>query len=80
MTSLMWPNALCAFRTTFVEPITFRVVYVCVVLKKGEIQQLLIIDDPRAAETYCQDYIPDCDAALPYDNILTETEEVSYHF
>ncbi|XP_072239793.1 collagen alpha-1(V) chain-like [Leuresthes tenuis] len=42
---------------------------------EGEIQQLLLIDDPRAAETYCQDYIPDCDAALPYDNILTETEE-----
>uniref|UniRef100_A0A3P9HP02 Laminin G domain-containing protein n=1 Tax=Oryzias latipes TaxID=8090 RepID=A0A3P9HP02_ORYLA len=44
---------------------------------EGEIQQLLIVDDPGAAETYCQDYIPDCDASLPYDSILKETEEVS---
>uniref|UniRef100_A0A3B4UQT0 Thrombospondin-like N-terminal domain-containing protein n=1 Tax=Seriola dumerili TaxID=41447 RepID=A0A3B4UQT0_SERDU len=43
---------------------------------EGDIQQLLIVDDPRAAETYCQDYIPDCDAPLPYDSILTEAEEV----
>uniref|UniRef100_A0A3P8SWG0 Thrombospondin-like N-terminal domain-containing protein n=1 Tax=Amphiprion percula TaxID=161767 RepID=A0A3P8SWG0_AMPPE len=44
---------------------------------EGDIQQLLLIDDPRAAETYCQDYIPDCDAPLPYDSVLTEAEEVS---
>uniref|UniRef100_A0A671TWF5 Fibrillar collagen NC1 domain-containing protein n=1 Tax=Sparus aurata TaxID=8175 RepID=A0A671TWF5_SPAAU len=44
---------------------------------EGEIQQLLIVEDPRAAETYCQDYIPDCDAPLPYNTILTEAEEVS---
>lgn len=44
---------------------------------QGDIQQLLIIDDPSAAETYCQDYIPDCDAPLPYNSILTEPEEVS---
>ncbi|KAI4833345.1 hypothetical protein KUCAC02_016253, partial [Chaenocephalus aceratus] len=43
---------------------------------EGDIQQLLIVDDPRAAETYCQDYIPDCDAALPYNSILSEAEEV----
>lgn len=43
---------------------------------QGDIQQLLIVDDPGAAETYCQDYIPDCDAPLPYNSILTEPEEV----
>ncbi|KAM9314869.1 collagen alpha-1(XI) chain-like [Pholidichthys leucotaenia] len=43
---------------------------------EGDIQQLLVVDDPRAAETYCQDYIPDCDAPLPYNTILTEAEEV----
>uniref|UniRef100_A0A7N6A253 Fibrillar collagen NC1 domain-containing protein n=1 Tax=Anabas testudineus TaxID=64144 RepID=A0A7N6A253_ANATE len=42
---------------------------------EGDIQQLLIADDPRAAELYCQDYIPDCDAPLPYNSILTEAEE-----
>lgn len=47
-----------------------------VILTKGDIQQLLIVDDPRAAETYCRDYIPDCDAPLPYNNILAEAEEV----
>uniref|UniRef100_A0A3Q3LRT1 Thrombospondin-like N-terminal domain-containing protein n=1 Tax=Labrus bergylta TaxID=56723 RepID=A0A3Q3LRT1_9LABR len=44
---------------------------------EGDIQQLLIVEDPRAAETYCQDYIPDCDAPLPYNTILAEAEEVS---
>uniref|UniRef100_A0A7N6BQJ7 Fibrillar collagen NC1 domain-containing protein n=1 Tax=Anabas testudineus TaxID=64144 RepID=A0A7N6BQJ7_ANATE len=44
---------------------------------EGDIQQLLIADDPRAAELYCQDYIPDCDAPLPYNSILTEAEEVT---
>uniref|UniRef100_A0A665TRR7 Collagen, type V, alpha 3b n=1 Tax=Echeneis naucrates TaxID=173247 RepID=A0A665TRR7_ECHNA len=43
---------------------------------EGDIQQLLIVDNPRAAQTYCQDYIPDCDAALPYDSILADNEEV----
>uniref|UniRef100_A0A3Q3FG64 Thrombospondin-like N-terminal domain-containing protein n=1 Tax=Kryptolebias marmoratus TaxID=37003 RepID=A0A3Q3FG64_KRYMA len=46
---------------------------------EGEIQQLLLVDDPRAAESYCQDYIPDCDAPLPYDSILTQTDQVSPH-
>lgn len=48
----------------------------CHIVTQGDIQQLFIVGDPRAAETYCQDYIPDCDAPLPYDNILTEAEEV----
>lgn len=51
--------------------------FLCVIVTQGDIQQLLIVDDPRAAETYCQDYIPDCDAPLPYNSILTEAEEVS---
>lgn len=46
-------------------------------MTQGDIQQLLIVDDPRAAEMYCQDYIPDCHAPLPYNSILIETEEVS---
>lgn len=33
---------------------------------EGDIQQLLMSPDPQAAYTYCEDYIPDCDAALPY--------------
>lgn len=45
---------------------------------QGDIQQLLIVDDPGAAMSYCQDYIPDCDSPLPYNNILTEAEEVSH--
>lgn len=49
-----------------------------VISMQGDIQQLLIVDDPSAAETYCQDYIPDCDTPLPYNSILTEPEEVSH--
>uniref|UniRef100_A0A8C9WZ00 Collagen, type V, alpha 3b n=1 Tax=Sander lucioperca TaxID=283035 RepID=A0A8C9WZ00_SANLU len=45
---------------------------------EGDIQQLLIVADPRAAETYCQDYIPDCDAPLSYNSILAEAVEVSH--
>ena len=52
------------------------IINVCV-CPQGEIQQLLIVADPRAAETYCQDYIPDCHAPLPYDSLSQETEEVS---
>lgn len=52
-------------------------VCVCVTVTQGDIQQLLIVEDPRAAETYCQDYIPDCHAPLPYNTILVEAEEVS---
>ncbi|MGH0159591.1 UNVERIFIED_CONTAM: hypothetical protein FKN15_067877 [Acipenser sinensis] len=33
---------------------------------EGDIQQLLILEDPKAAAEYCEHYIPDCDAALPY--------------
>ncbi|XP_078061499.1 collagen alpha-1(V) chain-like [Mustelus asterias] len=32
---------------------------------EGDIQQLLISSDPRAAYDYCQHYSPDCDTPLP---------------
>uniref|UniRef100_A0ACB8F3C6 Collagen alpha-1(V) chain n=1 Tax=Sphaerodactylus townsendi TaxID=933632 RepID=A0ACB8F3C6_9SAUR len=31
----------------------------------GDIQQLLIISDPRAAYDYCEHYSPDCDSPVP---------------
>lgn len=55
------------------------VLFLCVIVTQGDIQQLLIIDDPGAAERYCRDYIPDCDAPLPYNSILAEAVEVSPH-
>lgn len=50
---------------------------VCVYILQGEIQQLLIDPDPRAAADYCQNYIPDCDSALPYTSLLLDPEEVA---
>uniref|UniRef100_A0A8C1QR13 Fibrillar collagen NC1 domain-containing protein n=1 Tax=Cyprinus carpio TaxID=7962 RepID=A0A8C1QR13_CYPCA len=44
---------------------------------EGEIQQLLLVDDPKAAADYCQDYIPDCDSPLPYSTQSLAAEEVS---
>lgn len=44
---------------------------------QGEIQQLLLVDDPQAAAYYCQDYIPDCDSPLPYSTQSLAPEEVS---
>lgn len=32
---------------------------------QGDIQQLLIVADPRAALEYCEHYSPDCDTAIP---------------
>ncbi|MED6283355.1 hypothetical protein CHARACLAT_007874 [Characodon lateralis] len=34
---------------------------------EGNIQQLMIADDPQAAANYCVNFIPDCDLALPYN-------------
>jgi len=48
---------------------------ICVL--QGEIQQLLLVDDPQAAADYCQDYIPDCDSPLPYRTQSLDPEEVS---
>uniref|UniRef100_A0A8C2E8U9 Collagen, type V, alpha 3a n=1 Tax=Cyprinus carpio TaxID=7962 RepID=A0A8C2E8U9_CYPCA len=42
---------------------------------EGEIQQLLLVDDPQAAAYYCQDYIPDCDSPLPYSTQSLAPEE-----
>uniref|UniRef100_A0A8D0D0D5 Collagen, type V, alpha 3a n=1 Tax=Sander lucioperca TaxID=283035 RepID=A0A8D0D0D5_SANLU len=44
---------------------------------EGDIQQLLILEDPQAAANYCVDYIPDCDSALPYNSKALVLQEVS---
>lgn len=44
---------------------------------QGNIQQLLILEDPQAAARYCVDYIPNCDSALPYSIQALTTREVS---
>ncbi len=54
---------------------SMRVLCVCVL--QGEIQQLLLVDDPQAAADYCQDYIPDCDSPLPYSTRSLAPEELS---
>lgn len=46
-------------------------------LFQGDIQQLLILEDPQAAANYCVDYIPDCDSALPYNSKALVLQEVS---
>lgn len=33
--------------------------------RQGDIQQLLITGDPKAAYDYCEHYSPDCDSAAP---------------
>lgn len=46
---------------------------------QGDIQQLLIADDPKAAYDYCEHFIPDCDT--PHGDSMQaqepEEEEVS---
>lgn len=46
-------------------------------LFQGDIQQLLIVEDPQAAASYCVNYIPDCDSALPYNSHALQPLEVS---
>lgn len=46
-------------------------------LFQGDIQQLLILEDPQAAASYCVNYIPDCDSTLPYKIQALELQEVS---
>lgn len=41
-------------------------VFFFLLIYQGDIQQLLILEDPQAAARYCVDYIPNCDSALPY--------------
>uniref|UniRef100_A0A665U5B0 Collagen, type V, alpha 3a n=1 Tax=Echeneis naucrates TaxID=173247 RepID=A0A665U5B0_ECHNA len=44
---------------------------------EGDIQQLLILEDDQAAANYCVNFIPDCDAALPYKSQIPDLQEVS---
>ncbi len=44
---------------------------------QGEIQQLLIAPDPRAAADYCHTHIPDCDSALAYNSLSLDPVEVT---
>ncbi|KAG8006874.1 Collagen alpha-1(XI) chain, partial [Nibea albiflora] len=44
---------------------------------EGDIQQLLILEDPQAAASYCVNYIPDCDSTLPYKIQALELQEHS---
>lgn len=49
-------------------------------LCQGDIQQLLIVADPKAAYDYCEHYMPDCDT--PHKHTLQAQEpegEVSIH-
>uniref|UniRef100_A0ACB8F116 Collagen alpha-1(V) chain n=1 Tax=Sphaerodactylus townsendi TaxID=933632 RepID=A0ACB8F116_9SAUR len=34
-------------------------------INAGDIQQLLVVDDHRAAADYCEHYSPDCDTPVP---------------
>lgn len=43
---------------------------------EGDIQQLLILEDPQAAADYCLHYIPDCDSPLPYNSQAQHTLEI----
>lgn len=60
----------------------YNVISVCLsvcylFLFQGDIQQLLILEDPKAAASYCVNYIPDCDSALPYNSQALGLQEVS---
>lgn len=56
----------------------YNVTVVCLSgLFQGDIQQLLILGDPQAAASYCVNYIPDCDSALPYNSHALEMPKVS---
>jgi len=55
----------------------------------GDIQQLLIIGDPKAAYDYCEHYSPDCDSSVPkaaqaqepqIDEVRTIKLGLFYHF
>lgn len=45
----------------------FLLVINCLLLfhPQGDIQQLLLVPDYRAAAEYCEHYSPDCDTAVP---------------
>ncbi|GCB59958.1 hypothetical protein scyTo_0014082, partial [Scyliorhinus torazame] len=46
----------------------------------GDIQQLLISSDPRAAYDYCQHYSPDCDTPLPDQPQNQEPSAKEYYY
>uniref|UniRef100_A0A8C3QZR0 Collagen type XI alpha 1 chain n=1 Tax=Cyanoderma ruficeps TaxID=181631 RepID=A0A8C3QZR0_9PASS len=53
--SIVDTNGITVFGTRILDEEVFE----------GEIQQLLIIADPRAAFDYCEHYSPDCDSPVP---------------
>lgn len=64
-----FPNYLCAFSHEGTGNLTNPSVLLCF---QGDIQQLLIVDDPKAAYDYCEHYIPDCDT--PHSDSLQAQE------
>lgn len=42
---------------------------------QGDIQQLLIVSDPKAAYDYCEHYSPDCETPLSHSLQAQEPEE-----
>lgn len=46
---------------------------------EGDIQQLLIIGDPKAAYDYCEHYSPDCDSSAPEAAQAQEPQVDSMH-
>uniref|UniRef100_H2RSX7 Collagen, type XI, alpha 1a n=1 Tax=Takifugu rubripes TaxID=31033 RepID=H2RSX7_TAKRU len=55
-------NGITVFGTRFLDTDVFQ----------GDIQQLLIVDDPKAAYDYCEHYMPDCDT--PHSDSLQAQE------
>lgn len=44
-------------------------------LFQGDIQQLLIVEDPRAAYDYCEHYSPDCETPKHQDTPQAQEPE-----
>uniref|UniRef100_UPI00358EBC08 collagen alpha-1(XI) chain-like n=1 Tax=Myxine glutinosa TaxID=7769 RepID=UPI00358EBC08 len=68
------PNGITVFGTRMTDNATFE----------GDIQQLLIVSDPRAAFDYCTNYMPDCETPLPEvswnrDPMTTQHYEAEIH-
>lgn len=52
-----------------------RIKHLFLCLWQGDIQQLLIVADPKAAYDYCEHYMPDCDMPLKDTLQAQEPEE-----
>uniref|UniRef100_A0A6I8SGC4 Collagen, type V, alpha 3 n=1 Tax=Xenopus tropicalis TaxID=8364 RepID=A0A6I8SGC4_XENTR len=52
---IVYTNGIVVFGTSLLEEDVFE----------GDIQQLLISDDSKAAYDYCEHFMPDCDAPVP---------------